>query len=226
MLAPVTTKKVRTAGYKRTTTSALLFCLTLVSACQTQRPAVSLAEGPRSYEASDYDATLKKWTRETKLLSTEEMDNVLAVTSTFESWDFRWAFTERYARDYRLSEGKKASFLKRSLDESKKYHQFYVALYAQHYNWADLEEDEPTWIVRLVDSAGTETDPIKLDKIRKPSVRELSYFPYTNSFRTVYRVSFPRATEQGTATIASDAKWFALRFAGAQGQADVTWQIE
>lgn len=187
---------------------------------------VSLAEGPRTYDASDYRSTLKKWTRETKLISIDAMDNVLQVTSTFESWDFRWAYAERYATDYRFSGAKKRSFLKRSLDESKKFHQFYVALFAQQPKWGELEADDPTWIVRLVDSAGTETDPIKVDRIRKPTARELTYFPYTNSFRTVYRISFPRKTEGGTPTIAEGADWFALRFAGAQGQTDVTWEIE
>src|SRR5690606_36465606 len=147
-------------------------------------------------------------------ISVNEMDNVLNVTSTFESRDFRWAYAERYATDYRFSSAKKRSFLKRSLDEAKEFHQFYVALFAQQPTWAELEVDDPAWVVRLVDSAGTETDPIKLDRIRKPTARELSSFPYTNSFRTVYRISFPRQTEEGTPTIAEGSDWFALRFAG------------
>lgn len=210
--------------------SSALFLLSLcicgaATGCANSQ-AVSLAEGPRSYDAGDYRPALTKWTRKAELLSVDEMDNVLSVTSTYESWDFRWAYTERYARDYRFSESKKESFRRRSLEESKKYHQFYVALYAQEPKWADLEAEEPTWIVRLVDSSGTETDPIKMDKVRRPTARELTYYPYTNSFRTVYRLSFPREAESGTPTIADDAEWFALRFAGAQGQADVTWQIK
>ena len=61
---------------------------------------MSLAEGSRDYDAGDYKPALSKWTRKTELLSVDEMDNVLSVTSTFESWDFRWAYAERYARDY------------------------------------------------------------------------------------------------------------------------------
>ncbi len=203
---------------------ALLATVT-VSGC-SKPGSVSLAEGPRHYDASDYRPTLKKWTRKAELVSVDEMDNVLSVTSTYESWDFRWAYAERYAIDYRLSDEKKRALLKRNLDESQKYHQFYVALFAQYPAWGELDVDEPAWVVRLVDSAGTETDPIKLDRIRRPTPRELSYFPYTNSFRTVYRVSFPRTTDEGTQSIAPEADWFALRFAGAQGQTDVIWEIE
>lgn len=210
----------------RLTFTLILLCFLGFAAGCAKTSAVSLAEGARDYDAADYKPALSKWTRKTELLSVDEMDNVLSVTSTFESWDFRWAYTERYARDYRMSDPKKESFRRRSLEESQKYHQFYVALYAQEPKWADLEADEPAWIVRLVDSSGTESDPIKLDKVRRPTARELTYYPYTNAFRTVYRLSFPRATESGTPTIAKDAKWFALRFAGAQGQADVTWNVE
>lgn len=204
--------------------SLILACLSF--GCRPGPAAISLHGGPRAYTHRDYEPLLHLWTRKAQLLSVDEMDNVLTVTSTFESWDFRWAYVERYARDYRLTDARKQQFLKRSLDESKKYHQFYVALYAQHPRWGDLEEDDPTWIVRLVDSTGAETDPLEMDRIPKPSPRELTYFPYTSSFRTVYRLSFPRATEGGTPTISESADWFALRFAGAQGSADVTWQLE
>ena len=137
---------------------------------------------------------LRTWTRSKQLTNVEVMDNVLTVTATYESWDFRWAYAVRYAEDYRLTISQRHALLERSLAETHERHQFYVALYAQESKWADLDAEEPTWIVRLVDSAGTETDPIKLDKVRRPTARELTYFPYTNSFRTVYRLSFPRAT--------------------------------
>jgi hypothetical protein len=222
--ARVTRRSAKRA--RRAARGLLVFSLWLCTSGCSKQQAVSLREGPRSYDAGDYKPVLEMWTRKTELISQEEMDNVLSVTATFESWDFRFAYVERYARDYRLSDAKKAAFQKRSLEESQKYHQFYVALYAQEGKWADLDAEEPTWIVRLVDSSGKETDPIKMDKVRRPTARELTYFPYTNSFRTVYRLSFPRLAASGAPTIAPDAEWFALRFAGAQGQADVTWNLD
>ena len=217
-LAPRSTRRVaRLIG-----SATLVFAL---FGCRTQS-AVNLAEGPRTYSPGDYDSVLKAWTRDTRLLSTDEMDNVLTVTATFESWDFRWAYAERYARDYRLGPTKKEQFRQRSLDEAQEYRQFYVALYAQHPKWGDLEVKEPAWVVHLVDSTGTETIPAKMDRIRKPGPREETYFPYTSSFRTVYRVSFPRALPSGKQSIAESAEWFALRFAGAQGTADVIWNVE
>jgi hypothetical protein len=61
--------------------------------CQTE--AVRLAEGPREYVATDYSTVLRQWTREAQLSSLDTMDNVLTVTATYESWDFRWAYAIR-----------------------------------------------------------------------------------------------------------------------------------
>jgi hypothetical protein len=53
---------------------------------------------------------------------------------------------------------------------------------------------------------------------------EQTYFPYANSYRTVYRMSFPTQAG-GRPTLNHDAKWFGLRFAGAQGTAKVVWEL-
>ncbi len=58
------------------------------------------------------------------------MDNVLTVTATYESWDFRWAYAIRYAEDYRLTVDQRHALLERSLAETREAHEFYVALYA------------------------------------------------------------------------------------------------
>src|SRR4051812_24738366 len=66
-------------------------------------PRVNLSEGPREYLPTDYDQILSRWTRTEHLIALSELDDLLTVTSTFESWDFRWAYVVRYAEDYRLS---------------------------------------------------------------------------------------------------------------------------
>ncbi|MEP7053570.1 MAG: hypothetical protein ABJB12_24620, partial [Pseudomonadota bacterium] len=73
----------------------------LLPACRTTT--VGLDEGPREYVASDYESVLKAWTRTEQLTTVNAMDNVFTVTATYESWDFRWAYTVRYAEDYRLT---------------------------------------------------------------------------------------------------------------------------
>src|SRR5580704_3809632 len=62
----------------------------LATACS--EPKVSLDTGPREYVPSDYPQVLKVWTREQNLVELEALEGKLAVTATFESWDFRWAY--------------------------------------------------------------------------------------------------------------------------------------
>ncbi|HEX9620857.1 MAG TPA: hypothetical protein VF989_12030 [Polyangiaceae bacterium] len=189
------------------------------------RPTVSLTEGPREYIASDYETVLRLWTRSQQLVTVDRMDNVLTVTATYESWDFRWAYVVRYAEDYRLTVDQRRALLERSLSESRDKHEFYVALYADRHKWSDLTATDPAWIVRLIDDVGTETAPSDIQFIRKPGAIELTYFPYTTPWRSAYRISFPRVRPDGRPTIALDARWFGLRFAGAQGNDQVVWVI-
>jgi hypothetical protein len=131
-------------------------------------PKVKMTEGPREYVSTDYESVLRLWTRSEQFTSLETTDNVLTVTATYESWDFRWAYAVRYAEDYRLTVDQRKALLERSLTETRETHEFFVALYAQRWKWNDLTADQPAWIVRLIDDEGTETAPSDIQSIKKP----------------------------------------------------------
>jgi hypothetical protein len=207
-------------------TKDLAFVIALLGAPACASSTVSLSEGPREYVAVDYDSVLKKWTRSAQLTSLNAMDNVLTVSATYESWDFRWAYAVRYAEDYRLTVDQRHALLERSLAETRERHEFYLALYAQKHKWNDLTDEHPAWIVRLVDDAGTETAPSEIQVIRKPNAIELTYFPYTTPWRSAFRLTFPRVRADGRPTIPPEARWFGLRFAGPQGNQEVIWEIQ
>ena len=207
-------------------TRTVAFVVALAGAPACASSTVSLAEGPREYVAIDYDSVLKRWTRSAQLTSLNAMDNVLTVSATYESWDFRWAYAVRYAEDYRLTVDQRHALLERSLAETRERHEFYLALYAQKHKWNDLTDEHPAWIVRLVDDAGTETAPSEIQVIRKPNAIELTYFPYTTPWRSAFRLTFPRVRADGRPTIPPEARWFGLRFAGPQGNQEVVWEIQ
>lgn len=186
---------------------------------------VDLREGPREYVASDYRSVLRKWTRSEQLNTLEAMDNVLTVSSTYESWDFRWAYAVRYADDYRLSIDERKRLLDRTLEETHDSFHFYVALYAQEWKWGDLTLDEPAWVVRLVDDQGNETPPAAVQAIKRPGAIERTYYPYTSPWRAAYRITFPKATA-AKPSIRAGAQWFGLRFAGPQGNTTLVWEVE
>jgi hypothetical protein len=210
---------------RRLKTSTFLALLAALSGVGCRPPAVRLDEGPREYVASDYETVLKEWTRSTQLVNVNAMDNVLTVNATYESWDFRWAYAIRYAEDYRLTIDQRHALLERSLSETRDAHLFYVALYAEHHKWNDLTAREPAWIVRLTDDEGTETAPSEIQVIKKPGAIELTYFPYSTPWRSAFRVSFPKVRADGRPTLAPGARWFGLRFAGAQGNEELVWEV-
>ena len=73
-------------------TRALIMALTLgaltLSASACAPPAVTLAEGPREYVATDYDNVLKRWTREESLIIYTELERALTVTATLRAGTF------------------------------------------------------------------------------------------------------------------------------------------
>ena len=189
-------------------------------------PKVSMATGPREYTDSDYAQVLERWTREKSLTSLSELDTVLTVTATFESWDFRWAYVVRYANDYRLTVEQRRQLLERTLSETTDGHRFYVALYGANIRWTDLTRPNSAWIVRLIDDEGNETAPLSIELIARPGALERRYFPYSTIWRNVFRIKFPTTTPGGTSTISSGARWFGLRFAGAEGNEELRWDVE
>src|SRR5271155_999428 len=203
--------------------AALAFVLASVACAD---PAVSLATGTREFVASDYPQVLKKWTRSRSLITLSELDDLLTVTATFESWEFRWAYVIRYANDYRLTVEQRRVLLDKTLALTQDRHNFYVALYGTNRRWTDLTRSNPAWIVRLIDDQGNETAPSTLELIAKPGAIERTYFPYTSVWRQAFRLQFPRTTAEGRPTIAPDAKWFGLRFAGAEGNEELHWDVD
>ena len=199
--------------------------LGLCAAVGCTPPTVQMGEGPREYVPTDYDSVLMRWTRTESLTSMSALDNFLTATATYESWDFRWAYVVRYAEDYRLSVDQTHALLQNSLAETHKYHQFYLAMYAQRRPWSDLTADNAAWIVRLIDDQGSETAPSEIKRISSPGAIELTYFPYTTPWRVVHRVRFPVLTLDGRPTVSPRAHWLGLRFTGAQGNQQLLWEI-
>jgi hypothetical protein len=204
--------------------AALMLLLVVAGACSP--PAVSLQEGPREYVATDYEGVLKRWTREESLILFDELERALTVAATFETWDFRWAYVIRYATDYRLTIPQRQRLLGQRLNETRKDHQFFIALYGANQKQNDLTKADSPWIVRLIDATGNETAPIQVEAIKKPTALERRYYPYNSVWRKAFRIRFPAQGKDGRPTLSPNATWVGLRFAGAWGNTDLIWQLE
>jgi hypothetical protein len=205
---------------------SLLVLAASLALASCAEPKVSLGTGPREYTESDYAQVLDRWTRTKSLVAVSELDTLLTVTATFESWDFRWAYVVKYANDYRLTVEQRRTLLERTLAETQDTHRFYVALYGTKVRWSDLTRPNSSWIVRLIDEEGNETAPLSIELVSRPGPLEIRYFPYTTVFRNVFRIKFPTTTPDGRATISPASRWFGLRFAGAEGNEELRWELE
>lgn len=199
----------------------------LLAACAAcGDPRVSLRTGPREFVPSQYSQILARWTRSASLLTLAELDDLLTVSATYESWEFRWAYVVRYAQDFRLTVEQRRVLLDKTLAQTQDHHNFYVALYGANRRWTDLSRPNSAWIVRLIDSDGNETAPTTIEIIPKPGAIERTYFPYTSVWRQAFRIQFPKTASDGRPTIAPDASWLGLRFAGAEGNEELHWDID
>ncbi len=201
----------------------LLFAVLLSIACSTDGAIVHLNSPARSYEPGDYKSVLRTWTRSRRLNTLEEMDNVLTVTSTYHSADFRSAYLAKYASDFHLEPTEVEAMRAEHMQLTEKVHEFYVALFAQTMKYARLDEEDGAFQVHLVDDRGTAIKPARIERIERPGVVEYTYFPYTNSYRSVYRIVFDQSRAHPSDF--SGAKWFGLRFSGPQGTTVLKWVL-
>lgn len=199
--------------------------LLLSLACAGQKRPLSLSAPTASLAPSDYTGVLKTWTRSTRLNTLEEMDNVLTVTSTYYSAEFRAAYLAKYESDFQLTSKESRALEAEHQTLHQAQHEFYVALYGQRPDYGKLDDPERTaWQVHLVDSEGRVYKPARVERIVRPSVLERTYFPYTSDFRTVFRLVFDK-TGESAAVLGKDVKWFGLRFSGPQGAAFLRWYV-
>ncbi len=191
---------------------------------------VSLREGPRIYTSENYRAVLGRWTRSGNAYSLQDLDDHLAVTATYESWDFRWAYVVRYAADFRLPTTERTRLLEASLATGRREHEFYVALASDNVRWGQLTHPTSAWRVLMVNDRRVETAPTAIDPVDRPGALERTYFPYTNVWRQAFRVRFPRTVHTAdrgeVELLGPGTKYFILRFTGPQGSVDLTWHVE
>lgn len=184
----------------------------------------------RSFEPSDYERVLERWTRSEELYVLDGLDNALTVTATFKSWEYRQAYVTRYAHDFRMTpeeRGEMEAAERTGLDAA---HEFFVAATSTRVGWSDLGADTSPWQIRLINDRGDVVtpfpdahDPPGIEAIRRPTPVHHAYFPYLNVFRKVFVLRFPRALPDGRSFLDDGVKSFTLEFAGALGEAQLRW---
>lgn len=188
---------------------------------------VSLSEHPQSFGPKDYERIFERWTREKQVFNLDTLENSLTVSATFRSWQFRQAYVERYADDYRLDAADKRALLEEQWREYEAWNEFLVASTATKPKWADFARDDSPWVIALANDRGNEVAPASIEKVSKPSAVLRTYYPFISVYRKTFVIRFPRTAGDGaTHVIAHDVASFSLLFSGALGRAELTWKVK
>ena len=187
---------------------------------------VAMRESTRAFTASDYGGVYDRWTRNADDFDFGHLGEVLHVTATFESWEFRWAYVVRYAADHSLTTDERTRTLEQSLADSRERHRFLVTVGVPIFREGDLTGSYSDVRVVLVDPDGRQTTPAEILRVTRPSTDQRIYFPSINRQRHTFRIAFPALANDGTPTIPANASQITLRFASALGIVDLHWELD
>jgi hypothetical protein len=205
---------------------ALALAILTLSACAPGPISVRPPSVPPT--ARDYAGVYERWTRVGRVLSFKDMDTSLLVAATLRGPEFQQAYAARYVAIYRL-EGTpdKDRFLadQRSITDAGV--AFIVRTAGHNWKWADLASQKSYWRMALVDQAGGEVAPIRIEPVpvsREPIEGELLGGPLTGPLARFYHVTFP-AQREGGQPLLRPGHHLTLRLSGPQGRTDLSWTL-
>lgn len=201
---------------------ASLTCL-LMASCGAS--AVSMRQATRDFTPGDYEGVYGRWTRSADEFDFGRLGEVLHVTATFESWEFRWAYVVRYGSDHSFTTDERTHLLEETLVDARTRHRFFVTLGHPIYRDADLTGITSDIRVLLVEPSGRQVEPIEVVRIPRPSADQRRYFPSIHRQRHTFRIAFPALGEDGAPSIPENATFVVLRFASAAGTVNLRWDL-
>lgn len=190
-------------------------------------PRVSLREDVDPPQSS-FSSSSERWTRLGRVLSTRELGTALILSATLRSRAFQHAYSEHYAKVYRISDpGERARIEGDALAGAGPGLSFWVESAAPTANWNDLRTEPGKWRLALLDDEGRELRPEKIELVPAREVQQQLEVlgrgrdPYSK----LWLVRFPAQTGDGQPLPRPTASKIILRVAGPLGQTDLTWAL-
>ena len=167
----------------------LIVILATCQGCQIVSSVKQFEASSDPYQGSAYKAVLMKWTREAPIY--RGLDLELMASVTFKSPEFRDAYANEYARTYKLGRKEKEKLIKDQKEASLTYNDFIMAAYVPDKEWNDFNKKNSIWKIYL--NAGNEKKiiPLEIRKIKKIDAVIIHFFPYINTWESIYLVRFP-----------------------------------
>jgi predicted GNAT superfamily acetyltransferase len=112
------------------------------------------------------------------------------------------------------------------MESSRKTYEFHVAVQSTNYSWNDLDRPSSAWKVTLVDGAGAELSPLRIEAPRLPELYESQFFPNRTEFTRTYVIRFDRADSEGSGFAGTRSRRLILRVASPLARAELIWQAK
>ena len=200
---------------------AIIF-ITLCLGCRVFEPVERLQESYDPYHGGEYKAALTDWSREARIYRGLGVE--LIATATFKSSKFRDAYSNEYARTYKLTGSKKTKLLKDQKNAALAYNDFLFAAYVPDKKHNDFHKKDSIWKIYLTVGKGGLITPLEIRKIKKVDAVTIHFFPYITPWKSVYLVRFPATSPQaGKAVVNGGAANIKLIITSVLGSAEMVW---
>jgi len=199
---------------------APLGALFLLLACAGARVRPDLV-----YEGTyrSYQRIFDNWTRNATIYH-NYFSTVAIFSATFFSEPMRRAFVSEWGRAYDLPVAERERRLAEVATDTAQRVEFVVSFYTPAPKFNDLDRDDSSWRLWLIDAKGAHVEAAKIEPIRVKHEKDTYFYPSYNDWSRLYRVYFP-AVGPDNQPLALTAGAVTLRVTSVEGAADLVWEL-
>lgn len=200
-----------------------IIVITLCLGCRVFEPVERLKESYDPYYGGQYKEALMDWSREARIYRGLGVE--LIANATFKSSKFRDAYSNEYARAYKLTGSEKTKLLEDQKNAALAYNDFLLATYVPDKKLDDFHKKDSIWKIYLTVGKGGLLKPLEIRKIKKVDAVTTHFFPYITPWKSVYLVRFPATSPAaGKAVVDSGAENIKLIITSVLGSAEMVWE--
>jgi hypothetical protein len=170
-------------------TFMLLAGILMASGCTGVKSQGTAGQLPVSEKKMIYRDVMDAWTQEGRIY--DGLLTKLISKVTFKSAVFRQAYTEEYARLYKVEGAEYDKLVVRDQKEAAQYHDFVIAAYVPEKKWDDFSKETSMWKIYITRDHLEQIKPLAIHKLNKKDPIIDYFYPYMTAWKSIYHVRFP-----------------------------------
>jgi hypothetical protein len=171
----------------------------------------------------EYMAALRRWTGQLRLY--DHFETSLLLRAVYKSEAFRRAWCHEYARRYILPTEDYALLVEKEMDDAARFHEVFIAVWADDTRRGNFVGDEVPWKMRLVGDSGRTVDPLIIKEIHKPTTEVLTLYPFITAHDHVFVAKFPVLGSDGTPLLSPESRRLTLQVVGVVNRGETGWDL-